>query len=73
MKYAMVKFPDATDISSLVINAVVAVGTVAGGIVEFTGIMQNPPESTLIAHTHSIPSEGAVVSIPATVTGPAVP
>ena len=66
MKFVMVQFPDATDISTLTVDSTVQVGTVAGGTVIMAGSMQNPPDAVLIQHVHSLDA-------PVTNTGPAIP
>ena len=71
MKFVMVQFADATDISSLVVDSTVQVGTVPGGTVIMAGTMQNPPAPVDISklstnkHAHSLDAPGAN-------TGPAI-
>jgi len=66
MKIVIVQFADATDISTLAVDAAVTVGAVAGGTVIMAGSMQSPPAQTLMPHTHTFDA-------PAAVSGPAVP
>jgi hypothetical protein len=70
VKFVMVQFPDTVDTSSLIIDAPVTVGIVAGGIIIINGNMQNPSAEVLIPHVHDVPSGMSSVSIPTSRTGP---
>ena len=72
-KFVMVQFPDATDTSTLVVDAVVTVGAVAGGTVIMAGSIQNPPVQTLISHTHIVPAGSGSLVMPPAATGPPIP
>jgi hypothetical protein len=76
MKYVVIEYPDTADITSAVMDAVasVAIGavTIPGGKVAGTVQLPNPAAATLIPHHHDGTAVSGTVSVPASVSGPAV-
>ena len=72
MKFVMVQWLDATDISALAVNGTVTVGAVPGGTIVAAGSTQNPPPQVLLPHTHVVPAIAGSLNLPEEQSGPPV-